>query len=320
MPADHLTTTPHQAAAGVLTVLAGTDLHIAAASIGMAPADLDDAVQTYRAAGLTALERRADQEWYQVRVQFPDWNTAESVATAELGPRLDELQASGALSGWWFVRKHPCWRLRMHHADTTAVDRRLDELTDTRTLTRWWPTIYEPETAAFGGPGGMETAHELFCADSRGVLDYLRHPTPALGRRELSVLLISALLRTAGLDWFERGDVFHRVAQLRPAPASADTGRIETLTGNVRTLLALPTEGSALFAADGPAAYAEPWLTAFETAGHQLGAAAADGQLDRGVRAVLTHLIIFHWNRLGISATAQSILARAAATATLPRS
>ena len=186
--------------------------------------------------------------------------------------------------------------------------------------TRWWPTVYEPETAAFGGPAGMHAAHDLFCADSRGALDYARRPAPGLGRRELSILLISALLRAAGLDWFEHGDVFDRVAQLRPTPPAADTGRVDALANSVRTLLAVPTSRSALFAAGGPIAYTAPWLAAFKAAGHQLGTAAADGRLNRGVRAVLAHVLIFHWNRLGLSATTQGILARAAVDATLPRS
>lgn len=321
MPAHHLTTAPsHQAAAGVLAVLAGTDLPAAAANSGMDTADLAEAVQVYQAGGLAALERRADEEWYQLRVQFPDWETAENVGAKQLGPRLDQLQASGAVTGWWFLRKRPCWRLRLRDADTAAVDDLLDELTVAGTLTRWWPTIYEPETTAFGGPAGMQAAHELFCADSRGALDYARQPTPGLGPRELSILLISALLRAAGLDWFEHGDVFNRVAQLRPAPTAAESGHIDALAGSVRTLLAVSTSGSALFAPGGPIAYAAPWLAAFEAAGRQLGNAAADGRLDRGVRAVLAHVLIFHWNRIGLSATTQGVLARAATAATLPPS
>jgi hypothetical protein len=38
------------------------------------------------------------------------------------------------------------------------------------------------------------------------------------------------------------------------------------------------------------------------------------------LRAILTHVVIFHWNRFGLSATSQGILARAATTALLPRS
>ncbi|WP_371780586.1 thiopeptide-type bacteriocin biosynthesis protein [Streptosporangium subroseum] len=321
MPADHLTIAPpYQLANGVLQILAGADVEAAAAETGVDPGDLHESLQVYQAAGLTALERRADTHWYQVRVQFADWSTAETIGATQLGPRLDELQAGGAVAGWWFLRKHPCWRLRLYGADTTAVDHVLDELTAAGLLTRWWPTVYEPETAAFGGAAGMGAAHDLFCADSRGVLDYARRSEPGLGRRELSILLISALMRAAGLDWFERGDVFDRVARLRPTPDVGDA-RLEELAGRLCPLLAssVPAD-SPLLAPGGPIAFAVPWLAAYQAAGHRLGDAATQGRLDRGVRAVLTHAVIFHWNRFGLSATTQGVLAHAASTAILPRS
>ncbi|GGL41262.1 thiopeptide-type bacteriocin biosynthesis protein [Planomonospora parontospora] len=321
MPTDHLTTAPpHELAAGVLAVLAGADPVATAADLGIDRADLDDAVEAYQAAGLAALERRAERECYQVRVEFAGWDTAETVGARRLGPRLDELHASGSVAGWWFLRKHPCWRVRLHGADTAAVDQVLDELTAGGLVARWWPTVYEPETAAFGGPAAMDITHTLFCADSHGVLDYARQKTPGLGRRELSVLLVNALLGAAGLDFFERGDVFARVAKIRPAPSAADHARLTDLVSGLRTLLSVPAMGSALFAPGGPVAFAAPWLAAFETAGRRLGEAAAAGRLDRGVRALLVHVVIFHWNRFGLSAATQGVLARAASTAVLPRS
>lgn len=319
MSTDHLTTAPYQLAAGVQAVLAGADLHTTATERALDPAHLDEAVQIYHAAGLAALEQRAEHAWYQVRVEFSDWSTAETVGAPQLGLLLAQLQDRGELGGWWFLRKYPCWRLRLHDADTTAVNRLLDELTATSAMARWLPTTYEPETAAFGGTKGMDTIHDLFCSDSRGVLDYLRHETPGLGRRELSILLISGLLQAAGLDAFERGDVFYRVAQLRPAPTDAHATRIEQLAENVGALLAVPDlSTSDLFSPGGPAAHAAPWLAAFQTAGHRLGTAAAQGHLNRGLRAILTHVLIFHWNRFGLSAISQSVLARAATRALLP--
>ncbi|MFI6100786.1 thiopeptide-type bacteriocin biosynthesis protein [Lentzea sp. NPDC051213] len=325
MPADHLstnrTTAPADLAAAVLAVLAGTDPGTVATRHALDPDDLDDAVRTYQVAGLTALERQAEGSWYQVRVQFTDWSAAEVAGATALGPALDRLRAAGAVAGWWFLRKHPCWRLRLSHADTAAVDGVLDELTGTGVIERWWPTVYEPETAAFGGTAGMGTVHDLFCADSAGVLDYLRQDTPGLGRRELSILLLSGLMRAARLDTFECGDVFERVARLRPAPAETDTARIGKLAENVRVLLSIPNLAeSELFTPGGPVGHAAPWLAALRTAGEQLGHDAGNGRLDRGLRAILTHVVIFHWNRFGLSATSQGILARAAATALLPRS
>lgn len=322
MSADRLTTTPpSELATSVLAVLTGADLEATAANSGLAPADLDEALQIYQAAGLAALARHAEQDWYQVRVQFPDWSTAEKIGAERLGPRLDHLRSDGAVGGWWFLRKHPCWRLRLHGADTAAVDHELGELTAAGVLARWWPTVYEPETAAFGGPAGMGTIHDLFCADTRGVLDCVRHDACGLGRRELSLLLISGLLHAAGLDGFECGDVFDRVARLRSTQAEADTVRIEHLAQHVRVFLSIPDlPNSELFTSGGPVAHAAPWLAAFQTAGHRLGDAATQGRLERGLRAILTHVLIFHWNRFGLSAATQGILARAATTALLPRS
>ncbi|CRK59308.1 O-methyltransferase clustered with LanBC [Alloactinosynnema sp. L-07] len=128
-------------------------------------------------------------------------------------------------------------------------------------------------------------------------------------------------MRAAGLDTFECGDVFDRVARLRPAPTGTDTARTAKLVDNLRVLLSISNlADSELFTPGGPVAHAAPWLAALGAAGERLGHHAATGRLDRGLRAILTHVVIFHWNRFGLSAASQGILARAATTAVLPRS
>ncbi|MGH4016748.1 MAG: thiopeptide-type bacteriocin biosynthesis protein [Pseudonocardiaceae bacterium] len=317
---------PHETAQGVLDVLAGVPLDQAAARIRMEPADLADAVEVYRTAGYAALEAQAaDRGWYQVRVQFTDWDAAEHTAATRLGPHLQQIQDTGVVAVWWFIRKAPCWRLRLRRDPTTAFDDMkaavssvLDSHMTAGLIERWWETVYEPETSAFGGPRGMDIAHDLFHADSRSILEYLR-PGPAapseltVGRRELSVLLCSALFRGAAQEWYEQGDVWHRVTQMRPLPPDAPTDRLREMTDGLRRLMtadARPTGG--LFGSNGPLAIAAPWAAAFDEAGRALGAAAHDGTLERGVRNILAHHVIFHWNRLGLAARTQSILARAA--------
>jgi thiopeptide-type bacteriocin biosynthesis protein len=54
------------------------------------------------------------------------------------------------------------------------------------------------------------------------------------------------------------------------------------------------------------------WATAFHATGCALGDLARRGELRRGLRAVLAHHVIFHWNRLGLSYDTQSVLAHAA--------
>ncbi len=319
MPPDRLTLSPDQVAARVEAVLAGAPLETSAADVGVDPADLADAVQTYRAAGLTALQRRHDRAWFQARIALPDWTNAEATFAAQIAPRLDQLDAGQA--AWWFLRKYPYWRLRVRTADQHAAATLLDELVKAGAIDHWRPGIYEPEAAAFGGSDAMDVVHDLFCADSRGVLTYARQHAPGLGRRELSLLLIRALQQHAGLDWFEAGDVFDRIAQMRPAPADADAVRVDTLATRMRPLLAITVQADTpLFAPGGPVTYATPWLAGFIQAGQQLGEAATAERLGRGLRAVLAHIVIFHWNRLGLSAQTQGILAHAAKAAILPRS
>jgi thiopeptide-type bacteriocin biosynthesis protein len=319
MPPDRLTLSADQIAARVEAVLAGATLDGAAARVGVDAADLADAVQLYRAAGLAALQRRHERAWFHVRVALPDWAEAEATFAAQIAPRLDQLDHGQAT--WWFLRKHPYWRLRVRTADQHAVEMLLDQLVVAGAIDHWRPGIYEPEAAAFGGDAAMDVVHDLFCADSRGVLTYARQHAPELGRRELSLLLIRALQQHGGLDWFEAGDVFDRIAQMRPTPADADAARVDVLATRMRLLLAVGGQADTpLFASGGPVAYATPWLAGFVQAGQHLGEAAAAGHLNRGLRAVLAHIVIFHWNRLGLSAQTQGILAHAAKAAILPRS
>jgi len=316
MPPDHLTPDPARVADAIRAVLAGRDLASAAATAGIEPADLEDAACTYHAAGTAALHDSAASRWLGIRVRFPGDETSEQAMATVLGPRLDQLRTDGVISCWWFLRKHPHWRIRLLHADHHATASMLRELTTAGLIAGWTPARYEAETAAFGGPAGMDIAHQLFCADSQGVLAYARHETPPIGRRELSIMLIGAMTSAARLDSFERGDVFDQIARLRPDPPASCADHMQRLTAQVRTLLASP--GPALLADSALAEITSRWHHAFDEAGRDFGAAADRQLLGRGTRAVLAHTVIFHWNRLGLPATTQGILARAAATACLP--
>lgn len=318
MPVDHLSTlTP--IADAVLHVLTGQPVADAAAAAGIPAQNLADAVDTYQQGGLLALDRRRLDDWYHVRVALPAWDSAERTISEQVAPRLDALHTSGMTGPWWFLRKHPHWRLRIRTPDESAVNELLDTLAAAGTISSWHPGLYEPEEAAFGGPHGMTIAHDLFCTDSQGVLTYLQQRQPGLGRREMSLLLIAGLLHTAGLDIFERGDIFANVARHRPAVNSRDP-RFADLVDKVRGLLSVPiTIDHPLFVDGGACVYAMPWLAAHVNAGLQLRHAADDNLLDRGVRAIITHLVIFHWNRLNLSAAAQGALAHAATEAFLPK-
>jgi thiopeptide-type bacteriocin biosynthesis protein len=81
----------------------------------------------------------------------------------------------------------------------------------------------------------------------------------------------------------------------------------------IRALLTADTDPAIPLLVPGrSAATAATWLSGFRHAGQAFASAASQSQLQRGLRDILAHLIIFHWNRLGLTAAAQAILARAA--------
>ncbi len=305
----------------ILQVLGGTSLIEAAAAEQVGHEDLAEAVEVYRLAGRQALERQQAADWWQVYIQFADWSTSEQVAADTIVPLLSQAEESGLVSNWWFMRKYPCWRLRLHPGTAGQAMRdhlavALDQVADDGRISRWWPGIYEAETAAFGGGEGMATAHGLFCEDSRAIMRLVRDGDVGLGRRELSLLLCSTLMRAAGLEWYEQGDTWQRVAQERPVPEDVPLAKLTAMAGDLKQLMVADTDPDGpLLAADGPLASATAWADAFRQAGQALGEAARTGTLRRGLRDVLSYAVIFHWNRLGLPARTQSILAWAARTA-----
>lgn len=328
MPADHLNhpapeTMPSTArlAGAVRSVLAGQPVNTVAARHELERGDLTEAVDLYDQAGQDALyDRSADATWWQANLEFDDWNHAEETVVAHLAPVLDSLAQTGVLHSWWFIRKAPCWRLRLRPGDSDKLHARasaqLDRLVECDRLAAWRPSYYEPEVLAFGGPVGIRIAHDLFSADSANLLAHLRTGQMPLGRREFSMLLCTELFRAAGQESFEAADVWNRVAHLR-SPGSeiqAEAGLVQQLRG----VLSYDTSPDGpLFTSDGPLVSGHSWAAAFHVCGRHLARAANHGNLHRGLRRVLAHHVIFHWNRLGLGVQTQQALAHAAAKALL---
>jgi thiopeptide-type bacteriocin biosynthesis protein len=252
--------------------------------------------------------------WKQINITYPgpDPHQRERHAIDHLTHVLPAAEADGLLTAWFFLRKGP-WRIRYLLADANGhgepnTDPLRPLLTDG---VHWTDDIYEPEVHAFGGPSSMNTTHKLFHHDSRHQLTYLHHD-PA-DRREHSLVLCTALMRTAGLDLNEQGDVWAQIAEQRSGLAGIPPRpqAWESFTSDVRHLL-LGTPRADLIDRD--------WLTAFEETGRTLRTLRETGTLTRGIRAVIALQIIFHWNRIGLRANTQATLAQAAKEAVFAHS
>lgn len=317
MSLDQLTQTtessPTQRA--VLAVLTGMPIADAAQQYRMDPVDLSDAVAIYNQAGHEALARQAaPTDWWQAYLHFTDWPNADTTFTTHVLPLLHEAESIGAIDGWWYTRKHPCWRLRIRPTSGArpTIGDGFDHLVSDRHLRRWWPGIYESETPAFGGKTSMTAAHALFVTDSREIQHLRQRTNLTVGPRELSVLLCTIMMRAARLEWYEQGDVWNRVITTEHRTAVSDVlpERLNARTREIRPLLLADSDG--LLRSGGPLEPFAEWAAAFHTTGQTLARAVQDGTLDRGLRQVLSYHVLFHWNRLGLSMRGQSILAWAA--------
>ncbi|MER7194839.1 methyltransferase, FxLD system [Streptomyces flaveolus] len=228
----------------------------------------------------------AATSWWHASVAFPNphADAARVLATALSGHRFH------------FLRKDAGVRLRTEQPATGLLDR----LVADRVITGWTGGMYEPETHAFGGPEGMEVAHDVFCADSPATLAETGTP----GARERSVMLLSAMIRGAWLDPFEAGDVYARWAALRPSVTPPQGPALDQAVSAMRRLM----NADAALRPDADAGWGER-VAAFEDAGRRLRRLSADGRLIRGIRGVIAHHAIFAFNRAGVPAEAQAATA-----------
>jgi protein-L-isoaspartate(D-aspartate) O-methyltransferase len=264
------------------------------------------------------------RDWLQYGIECTDRAATEKVAIEHLRPEMAALTADGSLASWWFIRKNPGLRLRCLPTDDragTRLEAVLDGLAAVGSVTWWTPSIYEPEIHAFGGSAGMDVAHRLFERDCRGILDHLARRRAAVTRelraREIGVLLFCVLMRSAELDWFEQGDVWARVAALRPAAGTSPVS--ERLAEVVRRIMAVDAGVGSRLVDGGPLTALADWIAAFDQAGRQLAELNRGGHLERGLRAVVAHHVIFQWNRLGLSGADQSALSASAKEVVFPR-
>ncbi|NJP65345.1 bacteriocin biosynthesis protein [Streptomyces sp. ventii] len=306
----------------VLAVLAGATVEEAARTAGTQAAALSEAIERYRAAGRAALDAEPSA-WHQANIRFRDYASGDQVFRSYLAPALH----GGPVGTWWFVRKHPHWRLRYHPAVDASpedavrhVSEALESSVSLSVVTEWTSTRYEPEAIAFGGPVGVMLAHKLFHADSVGVLGYLgiaadrRERT--LDAKTTSLFAMTLLMRAAGLEFGEQGDVWGRVEERRPLPGNVSPEQASSMVEPMRHLLL--SDARPLLDA-GALASVRSWIERLEHSGRALATAAGSGKIGLGKRGVLARHVLFHWNRMGFDLRQQSIWSRAAREAVLDR-
>ncbi|MFD5307926.1 methyltransferase, FxLD system [Streptomyces ardesiacus] len=117
-------------------------------------------------------------------------------------------------------------------------------------------------------------------------------------------MLLSSMIREAGLDPFEAGDVYAQWAALRPPVTPPQGPALEKAVSAMRRLM----NADAALRPDAEPGWVER-VAAFEGAGRRLRRLAAAGRLIRGIRGVIAHHAIFAFNRAGVPADVQAATA-----------
>lgn len=259
-------------------------------------------------------------QWIYLRVSHADPVRYRRAIQFDIAPEIFELCRTFPLGGWWWLSKRDAvgtairLRIAVPAACSSQVGRRLSTALsskgyDVKALR------YEPEMRLFGGRKGLAIAHELFFRDSEFLTrwaqceDKLRYPFIPVG---LSMAIMVYLTGVAGLDSFERWDVFSQLSDKRPMESldGGDAKQQEYEQLARRIVSAGPVAVFDLYR--GPQA---ELLSAYQAhlceSGRSLSLAYFGGELKCGMREFLVPVLIFHLNRTGMSWQAQVRMARA---------
>lgn len=262
-------------------------------------------------------EHAEPQSWLYFRIAVAA-GEGNAVMATTVAPLLALHEQQQAIHSWWWLNKTDVLgsaiRLRVL---APPVDRAsLRELLESRLRAAGLSVstlIYEPEMCLFGGSAGMSIAHRYFFEDSRFLVAWIRsgdpHRTPAVPDG-LALALGLRLLQAAGLDLFETWDVFARVLDKRGrwAARAPPNGRHGTLVRHV-----LNVGPHAVFGLydDDERALLHDYDTSLSLTGLELARTHGEGRLECGMREFLAPLLLFQWNRTGLSGPRQHALAHA---------
>ena len=278
-------------------------------------------------AGLEALAAQPTEDtWLQIGIRSPQHLALRRELCTQIAGTARRLLSDSLVDNFFYMNKAPGMRLRFERAEGSSYD---FEETLYKEVAHWRaeglvegvePGVYEPESQLFGGPTSMRYVHALFTVDSLIWLDY--HSSP-LSKREdnsaawlVSLAMLQAVFDGLDINGWEDLGVWDQIRKT--------TGRhLEKDAIALSTYLEVSTKIRAVWSRrDQLIDQLHPTMRSIVAHhGQALRAAAAqwrsgyfstrDSYL--GPRAAAAFYVVFHWNRAGLSAVQQAVLAESLA-------
>ncbi|MFD9824246.1 thiopeptide-type bacteriocin biosynthesis protein [Streptomyces violascens] len=240
---------------------------------------------------------------------------------AELRSTAQELLAADeGAADFFFLHKPPGLRVRFRvpGPERAGVDRLLRErLTRWRSgglLLDWTGGVYEPEEYLFGGPVSLRSVHRIFTADSLAWLGFHRSGLGSRAAWAMSLVMVRDLLDALDIVGWEDLDVWDRLRRQtgrRYADGAEPPEEAERIAEALRAGWADPGTLARRLPA-GAVEYAEEFRRAVVAAGERWrGDYFTVGDPAVGPREAAAFVIVFHWNRAGLSLVRQTLIAEA---------
>lgn len=263
---------------------------------------------------------RSQLHWIDLAVSFDllglGWL---ALVSGEFKERVQSWIADGLADRFYFMHKPPGMHLRFRTERKQLlgeVGSFLDEQIVRGGLGKWHRGVYDSETHRFGGEVGMDIAHDFFTVESLLVLGYVRAflcGKTHLLRPQFSLLLLLELFERVVEGRWELWDIWckmelvDRLPRLSAKVLGAARLEAERASAVVGPLL---QDRPALLRDAAP--IERELLDAFQPQvdriARRLAVARDAGQLLYGLRSILPSWAVFHWNRMGFSASEQRLI------------
>ena len=264
-------------------------------------------------------ELSAPMHWVYLRVSHVNPARYAEAIQRDILPAIEGLSQVYPVDAWWWLSKRDsigaAIRLRVAVPPIVATPAALDLMErlsgkgyDLKILR------YEPELRLFGGNKGQAIAHELFFRDSEFLARWAqceakpRYPFIPIG---LSLAIMTYLTGAAGLDNFERWDVFGQLAEMRPLGPDDHVGKLQEYEVLANKVISVGPDGIFALFRGAQAEILGDYLTRVYGCGRAINQAFFNGELECGLREFLVPVLIFHMNRSGMPWTAQTRMAHA---------
>jgi thiopeptide-type bacteriocin biosynthesis protein len=267
---------------------------------------------------LKALIKRGP--WVQISVSMQEDPVRTIDLFSQLKGLIHSLFSESAIDNFFFMRKPPGFRFRFQAAGsvpdlTNRIQREAVRWQSEGLILQWFFGTYEPEAQLFGGPKSVCYVDTIFTLDSMIWLESYSHARGSgTDVWATSFAFLQALFK--GLDivgWEDLGvwsNIVEHMGRKLPAdiPLSSDHHLLKMSVLDKWKSSGDRTEG--LNANTVP----DPEITKFSNAVRDASRRWKAGYFDGedawiGARQAAAYVTIFHWNRAGLSAVQQALIA-----------